>query len=427
MRHHLTASRIELGTKCLWWARPDVELPERETTAAAELGTSLHAAAEEIADDSDELGSDDEQALEREFRRVMGEPVIDLGHLQSGLKPAAFTQLAKLVVGWQQWWALPERGPWHARETAYALGQMGEARALTTYAQRDYSGAWDHELPGTVDLCEMSADGTVTVWDYKTGRGPHRLADHEHQLRHLGAAVALTLGLDEIRVGVAHVTTEDYGGDSPVIEDAITLDSFDIAMAVGTSRALLEELPTAEPNPGLHCEDLYCPARAVCPKTRALLIDAKLDLEPRRRLPLIGDIRSDEQAKAVLVGINLIEEWIKDRERALKRYADEKGGIIDGDKVFMGWPETRETPSLAVKGTKEFLIEKGLGSAIRVTESTNWEAIKEALRPIAGKGKLTDSERVLRAELRERGALKVSEYKKYKWKSIKAQKQKKAG
>jgi RecB family exonuclease len=427
VRHHLTASRIELGTHCLYWARPDIELPERATSAAAQLGTSLHAATEEAADADDELDSDDEEALEREFRRVMGEPSIDLGHLQTGLKPAAFTQLAKLFLAWQQWWSLPERGRWTARETAYALSVWGEGRALVSHGQRDYSDATNLELPGTVDLVELGHDGAITVWDYKTGRGPHRLVDHEHQLRHLGAAVALTLGVDEIRIGVAHVTAEDWGGDSPVIEDVATLDGFDIQCAIGEARALLEELPESKPNPGLHCEDLYCPARAVCPATRALLLDAKLELEPRRRLPLIGEIQSPEQAKAVMVGIGLVEEWIKDRERALKRYVDEKGGLVDGDRIYKGWPQTRETPRLDVKGAKEFLIEQGLDSAIKVKEVTSWKAIREALRPITKKGQLTDKEQILRAELRARGALKVSEFTQYEWKAIKVEKQKKAG
>ena len=71
-RHQLTASKITLGRSCLWWARPDVELPEQDASGAADLGTALHAVAEAEADE-DASDEPDEGAVDRAFRRlVMG-------------------------------------------------------------------------------------------------------------------------------------------------------------------------------------------------------------------------------------------------------------------------------------------------------------------------------------------------------------------
>jgi hypothetical protein len=261
VKHRLTASKLELGSRCLWWARPDVELPAGSASAAAELGTAFHRVADEEGgvEEEDEL---DEAALDASFRRYVQcelEPA-------AGLAPAARAELERLVMGWRAWWDLTVAGRelLHEREKAFALGPSG-GRRVESAEQRDYSAVAEDEVPGTVDLVYVE-DGLVSVVDYKTGRGPHRVSDHEAQLRHLGAAVAKVYNVDRVRVAIAHVTTEDHGLETPVVVDELVLDALDLEIAAAESMALLARVP----NRARACTARSCGARrGRCARRRA--------------------------------------------------------------------------------------------------------------------------------------------------------------
>jgi hypothetical protein len=419
MRHGLTASRIALGRSCLWWARPEVELPAREVTKASELGTATHAVTEAEAD-----VDLDEETVDERFRRVVLGEALDVDGAELG--DAEQRRLLSLSTAWRTWWDAVRPGlSGPETEVPMALRpRLQQARALEKGEHRDYSGAEEDELPGTADLIALADapipglplvdGGDLVVLDYKTGHGPHRLADHEDQLVFLGAAAWLLERCEGCVVGVAHITPDG------VLVDARRLDRFDVFLFVAGLAELLEQLPTAEPRPGLHCDDGRCPARAVCPATRALLLDAKLELEPRRRLPLVGPIVDNDQALAVLVGLGLLEKWSDERREAVKAYADAKGGVVAPDgRVWRGNTETRETPRLDAAGAMDALrLELGdrAEKAITTKVSTSWEAIKDQLRAISERGTLTDRERHVRAALRKAGAVKVSEFTKYSWK-----------
>jgi hypothetical protein len=425
MNHRLTASKVKLGRRCLWWARPDVELPASETSRAAELGTVFHEAAETEAEDEEGLRVD---LLDGLFRGATRE-----GSASVELSDKERAHLEALLSAWREWFAGAGLGA-VATEVALSLafkthGTTG--RTLTLEAPRAYASAcFDCEVPGTADIVGTTAEGRLFVGDYKTGRGPHTLAEHRDQLATLAAAASLDrvegANAEPVEVAVIHVTPDGVRVDSE------TLDPFDLAVHAAEVRDLHALIPTAEPSPGFHCEDMHCPARAVCPATRALLLDAKLGEGDRRRLPIVGPITSDEQARAVLVAESLVAAWIAERVAAAKIYADAVGGIKREDgAVFRGRELERETPKLEVKGALEALrsvfgedvgkaYETKLACSLSGTIDSAAAAMKARLatesgRKVAKKHIVNDAREALRAV----GALKVSKYTSYTWKKEK--------
>ena len=432
MRHRITASRIALAHRCSWWARPDVELPTSEASRAALLGTALHEAAENEAEEIDE------ERVDATFRRAVGVPQPEiLAAVSEGLRESERRHLALLVESWLDWWRQLEAEvglDLPRREVAYAIDvDAGMARRLESAEHRDYSTCTDREVPGTLDLVIRlipNASGTsgitLRVLDYKTGQGPHRCADHEEQLRWQAAAVALERG-ERVVAGILHITQDEAREDW-----GVEVDGFGALIVVEELRALLDELPRAEPRPGLHCEQMYCPARAVCPATRALLIAAEVPLDHRRRLPIVGPIQSAEQALAILVAGDLLEQWLEDRAKAVRAWADEHGGVQAPDgRVWRGREVERLTPRLDAEGGLEAL-RAALGAdadkAIATKVSTSWERIEVALRGRQERERAASGRKPamkylieeVREKLKSAGALKRSAFTQYKWEQPKA-------
>ena len=259
-------------------------------------------------------------------------------------------------------------------------GQTDTARELPSGGQRDYSAATDDELPGTVDQHVVDELGAV-VLDLKTGRGPHTVAAHLHQLEHGAVALARMHGLDEVRIVVAHVTPDG------VVVDERVLDALDLEAAAQAMTSELARIPTAEPVDGMHCR--WCPARGICPKTTALVAEVLSEAVPARRLPLVGAIEDDETARALLEGLPLLEAWVDDRWKQLKTYA-ERGAVSLGNGKAWGKVEKpgREKIDLTVKGAID-AINTALGPAAEVAleVETSKSAIERGVRKqLAGEG-----------------------------------------
>lgn len=423
-RHRLTGSKIKLGRHCLWWARPDVELPEGDSSRAALVGTALHQVAE--GDDDDQGDDVEHEALEERLRSFASDSTFEAAAM--GLTAAERDVLEQLGAAWGAWFSSVlegnEPGAEVHKELALAIDvDTGVARALPQTGPRDYSAATAREVCCTVDLAVRAA-GTETrlVIDYKTGQGPHRTADHIDQLTLGGLAAQRALGWSSVRVAALHVTVD--GAEQGI---AVDVTRFAASVLLAELRKMLDALPTAEARPGLHCEDYYCPARAVCPATRALLLDAKLDIEPRKRLPITGPVTTNEQAHAVLVGVPLIEAWAKDRIKEARQYADQHGGVRGPDgRLYKGREEQRETARLEVDGADRVLVEAlgPLGAeAIETKRTASWKSIETVIRKRISRGEkglvIKDEREKVREALREAGALKVSKFTKYGWKKEK--------
>lgn len=411
MRSRLTASKIALARSCLWWARGDACLPGSVASGASDLGDAFHATAER---ESDVMSEDELDAI---FRDV-GPGGSELTDLK--LDEPKRKTLSDHVDAWREWFSGFEiEHPWHAQERPLALDtSTGSARLLPSKGHRDYSGALPWEVPGTIDLIGLGSG--LTVVDYKTGSKPHRYIDHEDQMRHLATAAGLAFGAWEVRAIVAHVTPDGVSTDGRV------LDSLDFAIVTEELRTLVAGIDDAEAKPGLHCDDKWCPGRAVCPATRSLLLAAKLPVDGRRHLSIVGPIASNDDAYATLIGLDLLEEWIKERRRTVKAYSDTNPILSPEGLLYGPAQKSREVPVLDVAGAPEAL-RAALGAladeAIETKVSTSWDAIGAAFRrrkKLGEKVSIKDGVDMARAALRSVGAVKISKFPEYKWRENRA-------
>ncbi len=146
---------------------------------------------------------------------------------------------------------------WRA-EVAYAYDPRNDtARILGYNIGRKYEkhGKLPHELAGSTDIGWQNYAAHVRDW--KTGRA---VTDAVWpQLEWLGLFSARAHGLKSAVVGPLHVT--DYGvGDTMIRE----LDESDLDRIANGIREQLASVEDAWPTPGVHCNALYCPARAGC-------------------------------------------------------------------------------------------------------------------------------------------------------------------
>jgi hypothetical protein len=151
-------------------------------------------------------------------------------------------------------------------------------------------------------------------------------------------------------------------------------------------------------------------------------VDAGVELEPRRRLPILGPVTSNDQAHAILVAAPMVEAWLSERVKAARAYADAYDGVRAPDgRVYRARAQKRETPRLDVDGALEALravLGPDADAAVKTKVSTSFDAIKEVIAARRARGeKLPLKGTVDRARdaLREIGALKVSEFETYDW------------
>lgn len=150
-----------------------------------------------------------------------------------------------------------EGGGWKV-EMAFAFDpRTGQSRILGYDLSRKYkeAGLLPHEIAGSADLVWMSGE-TVVVVDHKTGRA---ISDSVWpQMQWLSVMAARALGAWGARAVIWHAT--DYG----IIEYEQTYDDVALARIADGMRADIEAVPDSWPTPGLHCDALYCNARAAC-------------------------------------------------------------------------------------------------------------------------------------------------------------------
>lgn len=303
-----TASKVGLLAYCQAWARPDAVWVDRPGPAA-ERGTRFHRAIALYAATVGGMPLTVEDDIAQEFERAK----------------AWFDGLG---VG---------RGSANVRvETAYAWDPVTDtAEVLGT--DRDYSKG-GHRLCGTADLVILVVvDGRVIaamVWDYKTGSG----LDAGPQLRGLGLMVARAYSLDSVTVAALEVRKS---GVTEVAREE--LDAFALASVAGELAEQIAAIATAEPAPGSHCGELYCPARLSCPlgtMAMAQVIPADALTAPRQ-YKLTDPIKTPEHAAWALDVARLVAarcEAIKDEIKSL--VPAEGWPLADGRVLREGQCET---------------------------------------------------------------------------------------
>ena len=260
-------------------------------------------------------------------------------------------------------------------------------------------------MQGTADVVGLTADAVVVI-DWKTGWADHAPAREHKQLLWYAIAAAETHKRREAIVAIGRV--RDDGG---IWTDIATLDCFDLDAAAAEIDEIIRRANQANAGDkvttGEHCK--YCPAFANCPATKAvvglLAVDARMiDEEVRLDLTPANAARAWDRIK-------LAERVIDDAKAALKTFAETVGPFELPNGNVVGPVETSRRSIDATLA--QSVLEAAHGpefarSAIRFEPSTSFMAIKEALAPIAPKGKLAGMQRAIETALDVAGAVKVS-------------------
>jgi hypothetical protein len=254
-----------------------------------------------------------------------------------------------LFSRWLLWVAERARIGWVPEVTFAYRWTSDSARELGRGLSRDEMRrlrAAD-ERTGTCDVMTWAEDAQglyLHVLDWKTG---HREVDdpnHNLQLRAYGLFAARALGVSRVKVTVVHVSETGVDARSSSVLDAFSLD-----LVRAELRSILVH-PDAEPKPGTHCAEMYCPAAQGC-SAYAAARDAALDeVAPPdpRRLPIVREvaaIQGPEHAAAIYDRVRLAKSQIKAIEGALKAYVEQGGGRIPSGygKDLVLVPKSRET------------------------------------------------------------------------------------
>ena len=315
----VTASKVGLLSFCGWWARPEAEWTYT-TSSAADRGTRFH-------------------------KRIAG-------YALTGVRETVEDDIAQEYAHACQWVdELPVARADLGVEVAFAWDPAtDEAKVVGT--DRDYSQA-QGRLCGTADLV-LLVGSTVHVWDWKTGDG----TGAGPQLRALGLMAARAFGVESATVAALEVRAS---GVTEVAREE--LDAFALAGVAGELAEQLAAIEAAEPQPGSHCGELYCPARLSCPLGQTAIAETALvipaDALVRRPEWRITDpIKTAEQAIWTIDVLRLMGAWLDARKDEIKALVPVEGWKADDGRVL------RETTSTieAFDKTKALALLKQLGA-----------------------------------------------------------------
>jgi PD-(D/E)XK nuclease superfamily len=303
-------SKLGLLSACQFWARDGVAWVNQQS-AAATFGTTLHAFAEAY---------------------------IDAGCVNTAVMPPLSDDERSAWDRLRTWLDANRRTGWRTEVPFAYHVQQGTARELPKSHHRDYSAAGPAEICGTADLVYMSRDdaGPFACCDDFKWSGFHGDAQKaQAQLGGLALCVARAWGVDRVRARAIRI-----GPSGPVDDtsEVYWLDSFDLAAMEAEIRADLARVATAEPAPGPHCTERWCPALAACPATQSAIVqvipDAALVRKDWRYQPAI---ESPDHAAWLLTVRPVIRKAMDQVDASLKRLvADGPVRTSDGRPISEG-------------------------------------------------------------------------------------------
>ena len=309
----ITASKAGLLRKCQYWAKHGVQQDHREESEAATLGTSVHKAIDE--------------------------------YISTGLIYTPIGSEVDVLFGHARAW-IDEHQEYcmhgFLSEVAYAWDPaFNRAMKIIGQGQRFYAdkevwqeilrnpGMSPHTVPMTIDLMCENYDGSISIYDWCTGR-----TDKTAQLQINALAVWYTHRPTEVRCHALRLTE-----DGCVQEDLGVYDEWDIEQLAKEYSDLIYASIGAEPSPGMHCTELYCPAKNACPVTQNA-IEQVIPVGHLNRYKLSPEIQNASHASYMLPMIKLAKAYIETVESSLKSYA-KSAPIITQDGKEWG-PGTRK-------------------------------------------------------------------------------------
>lgn len=418
--HRITGSRVELADRCLYWARPDVDVPARHSSTAALLGSATHEAIDAGSSTIPDAYLDDVLSDATGSSWSGGDENIDIIGERWGLTPSAREQLRELHDTWREWWEswLPP-GATVAHEVPYAFDVVTWAARKLERPPGGLAGdelrRWldartlPTEVRVTIDAAVGLPDGRVIVVDWKTGRSPLARAAQNAQLATGALCVAREMGIESIGVMLVRIQPGYVAADEAEL-DELTLDARALSLA-----AHLRALPTAEPSPGSHCSRLYCPLLGTCEGPRALARSA-----PALAAALPVRVETEEQAAAVLASAKPMQAYLDALKASAVEWAVRHGGRVrmaDGT-TMVRTPQTRRSLDASRPGVLQVLARIGdVDALVKVRRSVSIGDVERAAAKSAPAGRTRVAVEARRAvvagvlkDLESTGAVKVTTF-----------------
>lgn len=348
----VSGSTVGLLRECAAFARDDAPVPPAEpSNPDADRGQSGHA------------------IFQAHFDRQM--PIADLSPFLDGLPKGRQEYLRETYARFIEH---PISRARFRSEKAFAYSVRDDSsRPIAPPSHRAYAGLIDpsHEIASTLDLVEYDPrTRRVHEGDLKFGPGVGELSDA--QVRFNGMSAARAYDADAAVVTIIHVTPDGVEAKQWEMSRA---DLDDVSANI---RKLAKKIPKAEPKPGLHCRQLFCPIRGVCGASLAVHTSLARDLVLRDFEPQTPE--DWERALHVLQVAPEVLKWFEAAVYAqLARMPGQAVTLPDG-RV---WAQTETHPrtiNLSVPGVESAIYGAGLGDAI--TKSVSRDALEKAVRAL---------------------------------------------
>jgi Protein of unknown function (DUF2800) len=315
----VTASRLELLSRCGYFARDGVEWAER-SSSDANLGTALHAMCDLYIRD----GSAALAGIGKDL------PVEDQ------------KTLAAMWLHARDYIDKNRVGHWRS-EIAFAYDPATDTaiELQPVDGHRDYSEAGPGAICGTADVVSVAVnDSRVVVMDWKSGSTFVDAADATAQLSGLALFAARAYDKTEASIATLRVT------ESGVTERWLDLDAFDLDRVAGEIAARLAAVPTAEPTPGSWCNDRWCPARLACPATTTAL-EQVIPVESLARFKMALLPESPAHAAWMFPRLKIAEEYLETLKANIYDMARAEPIDLGDGKELRETTATRRTVSAA--------------------------------------------------------------------------------
>lgn len=294
-------------------------------------------------------------------------------YVKTGQAPLVLEEDIELLYGAAQRWVDSHGGPGDfGAEVGFAWDPVTDTAKMLAEVDRDYSGAPESWLCATADLTRVDTKArTGYIGDWKTGDGSKATM----QLRTLAVMLARTFGLETV-----HVEALEVGWDGIRVVCREVLDGFALAAHAGALAEALAAVPTAKPQPGPHCGDLYCPARATCPAVTAIVAEV-IPAEALVRHKWGVAISGPEHAAWLYEQAKAVESAAKAVKDAVKAYVPEGGlALEDGSMLVEG---TRQMPRF--DKAKAVGVMRELGATDAQIEGCSYTATESAgLKRVGG-------------------------------------------
>lgn len=317
-RRHLpmlpSASKSDLAAECVFPWNGGVRWPKWEPSRIdARFGKAFHAIAEVVA------------RVVNEFGHIPGD--VELGVFW-GAESFELSETERSTLESITWHLIEflgaDTGATFEPEIVFGIDvETANVRVLADRRDKRYS-----ERVAIADLVVRHGDGSVVVREYKTGRGARdKRASTASQTRLLALAAARYFDRDSIRCEVVHVAPDGF------YVDAAEFDSLALLGIECEQEELLERLLAApRPTPGPWCAGEFCPIKADCPSTLAMLASVEREA---LAVPVIHEPRTAEEAAKLRTAVQQIRAWADVAEERWKAFASRMPLPVGGGKVVV--------------------------------------------------------------------------------------------